>query len=200
MCDLFLDWAGSRAPGLTSPLFGLKRAGGRLLNAARVRRVPVGDSGFRLTDADLGASQVTLSLLPRLDTGPIRPTRRRNFRLLLDLLGDTPGPLLRDLDDGICPLFFPLRVDDKAAAARALHARGIEAVEFWNHGDPEAEREPYGAARFLREHLLELPIHQDITPAQVEYMAEQVRTLNLGLPDAVVRRSGRSTLGAAAAR
>jgi hypothetical protein len=67
-------------------------------------------------------------------------------------------------------------VADKAAAARMLRACGIQAMEFWNHGDPEAN----GAdALFLREHVLELPIHQDVTPEQVEYMAEQVQRLRL---------------------
>lgn len=200
MSELILEWAGNRAPGLATPLFGLKRAGGRLLSTLRMRRVPVGDSGFDPSDADLGASRVTLSLLPRFDYGSIRRARRRNFRLLSDLLGGMPGPLRRDLDAGVCPLFFPLVVRDKAESARALRARGIEAVEFWNRGDAEAERESSGEARFLREHLLELPIHQDITPAQVEYMAEQVRVLNPGWPEAATRRPGKPILGAAAAR
>ena len=28
-------------------------------------------------------------------------------------------------------------------------------------------------ARFLRRHVLELPIHQDLTPKQIDYVAQQ---------------------------
>ena len=72
-------------------------------------------------------------------------------------------------------LFFPLLVPDKGAAARALRERGVGAVEFWNYAYPEADASE--DTRFLRAHVLELPTHQDITPAQVEYMADQVLDL-----------------------
>jgi len=83
------------------------------------------------------------------------------------------------LDEGICPLFFPLLVPDKHAAAQALWRRGIGAVEFWNYGDPEARGVGFEDAQFLRDHVLELPIHQDVGTAQVEYMADQVLRLQL---------------------
>ena len=55
-------------------------------------------------------------------------------------------------------------------------------MELWNYGFPEAKGEEGPDARFLREHVLELPIHQDVTHSQVEYMADQV--LHLKLPTA----------------
>jgi hypothetical protein len=33
-------------------------------------------------------------------------------------------------------------------------------------------------ARFLREHVLELPIHQDLTPRHLAYMAQQLSHLD----------------------
>ena len=78
-------------------------------------------------------------------------------------------------------MFFPLLVPDKSTAARALWERGIAAVELWNYGYPEAKGEEGRDARFLRDHVLELPIHQDVTPEQVDYMAEQVLALKLHL-------------------
>ncbi len=55
----------------------------------------------------------------------------------------------------------------------------IEAVQFWNHGDPEAASEEGPDARYLREHVLEIPIHQDIGVDQIDYAAEQILDLNL---------------------
>ena len=81
----------------------------------------------------------------------------------------------------MCPLFFPLLVPNKRAAAEALWRRGIGAVEFWNEGDSEATGEAFPDTQFLRDHVLELPIHQDVTAEQVDYMADQVRSLKLHL-------------------
>jgi hypothetical protein len=36
------------------------------------------------------------------------------------------------------------------------------------------------AARFLREHVLELPIHQDLTADHMAYVARQVSSLRVG--------------------
>ena len=84
-----------------------------------------------------------------------------------------------DFPEGMCPLFFPILTSHKRQAARALQERGVSAVEFWNYGDREAGRFVSSDASFLREHVLELPIHQDVTLEQVEYVADQVLKLKL---------------------
>jgi hypothetical protein len=94
-----------------------------------------------------------------------------------ELLAGDATPLRADLDDGVCPLFFPILVADKRRAAEALWGAGIEAVQFWNYGDQEAQRDRSSDAQFLRDHVLELPIHQDVTARQIEYTAEHVRAL-----------------------
>ena len=37
-------------------------------------------------------------------------------------------------------------------------------------------------ADFLRRHMLEVPIHQDVTLEAVDYMAEQIIKLGVGVP------------------
>ena len=78
-----------------------------------------------------------------------------------------------ELPDGVCPLFFPIIVPDKPAAARALQQRGVDALEFWNES-MESGDEMSSDARFMRAHVLELPIHQDLTPRHIAYVARQV--------------------------
>ena len=68
----------------------------------------------------------------------------------------------------------------KHAAAAALARQGIETVQFWNRGDPESFRRE-SHAQFLRRHVLEIPIHQDVTPETAEYMAQQILKLGVGL-------------------
>lgn len=179
--ELLLEWFRSRADSLGKSLFWLKAAAGRGLDRLQVARLPVGDNGFDVAGANVGMSPLCRGLFKRFGYESIPRRRRENFRLLRDKLAGEASPLLEDLKEGVCPLFFPILVPDKHAAAQALWRRGISTVEFWNYGDPEATGNGFSDAQFLRKHVLELPIHQDITPRQVEYMAEQVLSLKLHL-------------------
>lgn len=162
-------------------LCGLKRGAGRLLSSVGIRRLPVGDIspdfssvGFDLVNMNIGMSPLCHRLLRGLDYEAIRRRRRENFMLMRERLAGQVCVLREDLEEGVCPMFFPVLVPDKSAAARALRERGVGAIEFWNYGYPEAEAASSPHARLLRRQLLELPIHQDITPEQVEYTADQV--------------------------
>ena len=176
--ELLLERLRDRSYVAGQAAFGAKRMIGFLLRALRVDRVPFGDIGFDRERVHVAISPLSLWLLESFDYEDIRQRRRANFLLLRERLDGGATLFPRELEPGMCPTIFPMLVPDKRAAARALRARGIAAMEFWNHGDPEAG----GAdAQFLREHVLELPIHQDITVEQVEYMAAQVLTLGLKL-------------------
>src|ERR1019366_4988710 len=98
------------------------------------------------------------------------------------------------LAEGVCPLFFPILVEDKIAVAADLRRRGIGVVELWNEGDPGANGADSEDAMFLRKHVLELPIHQNVTEAQLDYIAREVTarvrpTDSLRVPFAETRRS-----------
>lgn len=156
---------------------GIKSAIGRRMTAAGVNRIPVGDMGFEQSHVDFAMSELCHRLLPRFDYGAIREQRRHNFLLLRERLAGRVEPCFGELDAGVCPLFFPILVNDKPAVARALWRQRISAVEFWNYGDPVSDRDTRSDAAFLRRHVLELPIHQDITPEQIDYMAERLLCL-----------------------
>ena len=142
-------------------------------------RVPVGDTGFNLADVDMAMSPLCEWLLERFDYDSIRRRRRENAGLMRERLPDSVVLIKEPMADGVCPLSFPIVVAERQAAAETLRRRGIGAIECWNTGYPGATTGP--DATFLRQHVLELPIHQDITAAQVEYMADQVSELRLHL-------------------
>jgi hypothetical protein len=102
-----------------------------------------------------------------------------HYRLLDAQLDASVVRVFPALPDGVCPLFFPILVADKPAAARAVQQRGIDALEFWNDST-ESGSEMSADARFLRAHVLELPIHQDLTPRHIAHVARQVSALPLG--------------------
>ena len=55
--------------------------------------------------------------------------RRRSYFHLLGRLRAVCLPVFAELPPGTCPLFYPLRVENKEKVLQALWARGIEAVE-----------------------------------------------------------------------
>ncbi len=184
--DLLVGWIRNRSNRFGAPLAELKKFIGQKLNHAGVKRVPVGDIGFNSAHVNLAMSPICRSLLRRFDYESIIRIRRSNYQHMYERLIGNADPLCGELDDGVCPLFFPILVPDKSAAAKALSRLGIEATELWNDGDPQVPDKISGDAEFLRRHVLELPIHQGISDVQIEYMAEQV--LQLGLHIGAARR------------
>ena len=173
--ELALETLRSRCDWVGKALFTVKQRVGRGLRAASVRQVPVGDIGWDIGNVNLAMSGISHSILRGIDHARIRRVRQENFRRLQNRLAGQVKMLREDLDPGVCPLFFPILVSNKHEVAEALRKRGIEAVEFWN----DVQNNPCvgGDARFLRAHVLELPIHQGVTPAQVDYIARQVELL-----------------------
>ena len=173
--ELLLEALRSRFNALGAALFAFKRSIGRSLRAASFQPVKVGDIGWNLDNVDVAMSSLSDRVMTGLDYAAIRERRRRNFELMSNKLRGRVAAVRDDLQDGVCPLFFPILVKNKWAIAQALRNRGIGAVEFWN--DPQENPSIGPAARFLRAHVLELPIHQGVTESQVEYIANQVLRL-----------------------
>jgi dTDP-4-amino-4,6-dideoxygalactose transaminase len=177
--ELLVQRTRSRAQGLGTALYAMKRGLGRAAGALDVHRTPVGDMGFDVADVDLAMSRLSERVLARQDFAEIRRRRLANFRHLASALDGRASQVLPDPADGVCPLFFPVFVPDKAAAAAALQRRGVDALEFWNEGVADDDLHASPHVRFLRRHVLELPIHQDLTPEHVDYVAREVAALNL---------------------
>jgi perosamine synthetase len=171
----------SRSDLLGQAMQSMKSMAGRAMGAMEIARANVGDLGFNPDETDLAMSAVSLRLLERLDVHWIRERRIANYRMLHELLNGVVTPLHDELPDGVCPLFYPILVDDKRAFADDVRAHGIDALEFWNHGADQTDRpkptEEGPHAQFLRAHVVGLPIHQDLTTRHIEYVAERIAHL-----------------------
>jgi dTDP-4-amino-4,6-dideoxygalactose transaminase len=181
--ELMVQRVRSRFDAVGAALQIVKRGMGRTAGALNVRRANVGDIGFNLDEVDLAISPVSLRLLARLDFDAIRRRRAENYRRLLSQLAGHATLVHGDLTGGVCPLFLPILVPDKHAAALALQARGVDALEFWNDSVQLSGCAISDTERFLRAHVLELPIHQDLTARHIDYVAAQVAALDLRMGD-----------------
>ena len=179
--ELLVQRIRGRANGVGAVLQAVKRGMGRAAGALAVRRANVGDIGFNLDEVDLAMSRLSERLLERFDYAAIRHRRVENYRRLGALLRPDVRQAFPSVPHGVCPLFFPVVVPDKQAAARQLRAHGVDALEFWNDSSEPGGHEMGPDAQFLRRHVLELPIHQDLTSRHIDHIARQVNRLDIGM-------------------
>jgi dTDP-4-amino-4,6-dideoxygalactose transaminase len=179
--ELVVQRIRGRVNGVGAALQVVKRGVGRAAGMLSVRRANVGDIGFNLDEVDLAMSAVSHRLLERIDHGDVKQKRVENYGRLADRLGGAATPVFRSVPPGVCPLFFPVLVGDKRATAERLRAAGVDALEFWNDSCEPGGREMGPDAQFLRRHVLELPIHQDLTPRHIDHIARQMSALGAGV-------------------
>jgi dTDP-4-amino-4,6-dideoxygalactose transaminase len=168
-----LELRGGRAGKLVRA--ALRRMGRGAVAAAHVERVGTGTQHFDRAHVDLGMSALAKRIALAQDFTRVVEARRRNFFFLLGRLRDVAPPLFNQLPPGVCPLFFPLLVDDKPAVMARLRARGVETIDFWQRFHPDCDPAQFPEVAQLRRTVLEIPCHQDLTPDLVAVVADEVR-------------------------
>jgi dTDP-4-amino-4,6-dideoxygalactose transaminase len=152
----------------------VRRSGRAVRFATGVHPVATGTMHFDPSCADLGMSALSRVVLENQDWDAIVAARRRNWFLLFGRLRDVAPPVQAELPAGACPLFYPLVCPDKPSVAAKLAARGIETVDFWNEGHPACPVEEFPEVAALRRRVLEIPLHQDLGPDDMAYVAQAV--------------------------
>jgi hypothetical protein len=140
-----------------------------------VETVKTGTQHLAADDLALGASRMIDRLLPRFDLDMVVVRRRRNFRRLAEQLHGLVEVIGAPLAPGVCPLFLPIRVPNKQALLQALHARGIDAIDFWSEHDPACNPDEFPEVMRLRREVLELPIHQSLDDETIDFVACAVK-------------------------
>ena len=143
--------------------------------ATGLEPVSTGTMTFDPAWKDLGMSPLSAWVARRLDPAEIVAARRRNYFLLLGRLRDRVPPVFGEVPAGACPLFYPLLCEDKAAVAARLLARGIETIDFWREGHPLCPIDEFPEVASLRRRVLELPVHQDLSPEDMALVASTVK-------------------------
>jgi perosamine synthetase len=100
--------------------------------------------------------------------------RRRNFLHLVDRLKGMLPLVFDELPPGVCPLFFPVLTSNKVRISERLFEAGIESVNFWSLYDPHVPKGMFSEVDQLRQNVLELPCHQDVSPEDIERLAREL--------------------------
>jgi dTDP-4-amino-4,6-dideoxygalactose transaminase len=135
------------------------------------------DIYFHLERAEWGMAAFSKLLVARAKHFEIVARRQENFRFLLGELNSLKQakPVFYRVGEGTCPSFFPLFVDDPVALRDYLLPRGIECSPFWKHFHDQFPKEHFPDAKFLKTHILALPVHQDLDRDELQYIVRALR-------------------------
>jgi perosamine synthetase len=130
----------------------------------------------------LGMSGPSRRILRQAKFGDIIEARRRNYRMLEDRLTGVPSvaPLFPALPEGVCPWVFPLVASGRAGFHLELRARGIPAVTWGEVVHRDLPLREFPGARFLYDHAVFLPVHQDLSESDLEITVEAIRAVATG--------------------
>lgn len=132
---------------------------------------------FALGDPDSPPSSTTTYVLPRILDAKIAERRRDNYRFLLDMLGDLVPPPLVDLPHGACPFAFPIGSDIGPRLVDDLETWGVKALLFWRYPHPSLDVDRFPVAKGLRDTLVALPVHQELTQDDLRRIANAVKSV-----------------------
>lgn len=124
---------------------------------------------FDAADARVDMTWVAKAAFRLVDFRRMAAVRRENYRLLLErcsALGRA-RPLYGDLAEGVVPYAFPVLLHHPAEDFRRLKYRGMP-IWRWD----ELAASDCAVSQSYRHSLLQLPCHEDLRPADREWMAE----------------------------
>ena len=118
------------------------------------------------------ASSWVTWLMRFLDRDTVIARRRANFQHLAARLRGRVTLPFPELTDGACPLFFPVLVRDKVRVQQQLEDRGVQSVNLWDTSHPDCPSDLAAEVAHWRRECLELPIHQELSPAHMDRVAD----------------------------
>jgi dTDP-4-amino-4,6-dideoxygalactose transaminase len=125
------------------------------------------------------SSSLAERLARRTDWSTVVARRRANYDLLHQALRDSSWarPLLGELPAGVSPLGYPLLAEHREQKRSALLAAGVNVRAYWEQLPGDVSVEAFGDAHYLADRILVLPVHQSLTPSQLDHLLDVLARL-----------------------
>ncbi|WP_143962610.1 DegT/DnrJ/EryC1/StrS family aminotransferase [Litoribacter populi] len=130
---------------------------------------------LELGDPTTRASSMTMKLLPLLLDENTAAKRRDNYRYMLSKLGELVPPPFNELPEGASPFAFPIKMDDAKEFLARLKKKGVIGQLFWLNPHPTLPREEFPFSIELREGVMALPVHQDLSVKELDKIINAVK-------------------------
>lgn len=124
--------------------------------------------------SDMAVSATTKRLLRSFDVNHIIKRRRENFRHLFNMVSEHPviELLFKELTEEVCPLYFPIILKDRNQLCAKLNEYSIAAIAWWSGYHRRLPWNKFPDACFLKDNVLNLPIHQGLDEGNMKYIAD----------------------------
>jgi dTDP-4-amino-4,6-dideoxygalactose transaminase len=162
-------WLAQRSPFIT----GLHSRAASVIERLEPALRPAPREEFELGDPYRAPSMATALILRKTIDPAAADHRRSNYRFLLKHLGALVPPPFALLPDGASPFTFPISVGARARSLARLHDRGIAGLDFWSKPHPSLPTAEFPRARRLRAQIVGLPVHQELTQADLMRIVEE---------------------------
>jgi dTDP-4-amino-4,6-dideoxygalactose transaminase len=131
---------------------------------------------FDETISNTAISNLTHHMLSNFSPQDIIQLRRKNYLTYLEALKNTDRiePLYRELQPGVCPLAFPVIVPERNRVYAKLTAELIAVAPWWAGYHPDLLWDAYPDARFLKDNILALPVHQQLHTEDILFIADRL--------------------------
>lgn len=128
------------------------------------------------------ASAITQHILRHTCSDEVVRRRRSNYVLLYGALMELENirPLFQELQEGVCPLYLPLLVEDRDAVACRLNREGISAISWWAGFHRAFDWTEFPEVKYLKEHVLAIPVHQQLTRRNINYISSILKRVDMG--------------------
>ena len=176
-----LRWLLSLPMVLKNLVWGMLKRG-KVVDAASI--APDSSHGaftFEEKWLDKRASLMSGLIMRMASVNRITSARRANYLHLQAALGSLPGcrPLYPLLLEGVAPWVFPLLTDAPAEVFPALRNAGVPVVRFAEFLWDGVDASVCPASVALSRRVLQFPCHQELRPAEIDWMVATARRLFL---------------------
>jgi perosamine synthetase len=154
-------------------LLHARRVGKAAAGVIAGKREWMGGDNFVVSQANIGMSRLTRMIIRGQNFPMIVERRRRNFHQLLSRLGKIVQPVHESLPIGICPISFAFQHEKKRLMLKKLQMRTLDA-NIWETEHSAVPKGEFPEAERMRQTMLQLSCHQDLTSEAVDWLADQV--------------------------
>jgi dTDP-4-amino-4,6-dideoxygalactose transaminase len=105
--------------------------------------------------------------------------RRKDFQKYLhDLQGvENIRFLYPDLPEGVCPLYFPILIDNPGYVCKSLYRNSVFTFHWWAGYHRYLPWSDFPDACYLKDHLLTLPVHHQMKDKHIDYIIQKLLTV-----------------------
>ncbi|MBD1397725.1 aminotransferase class V-fold PLP-dependent enzyme [Pontibacter sp. JH31] len=136
---------------------------------------------FEVGDVSSPPTRMTKFLIPKIVDEKTADRRRENYRFLLKHLGDMVPAPFAFLPEGASPFAFPIEVNEPRDFLARLRLKGVMGLLFWLNPHPSLPVDEFPRSRLLREGVLALPVHQELSFENLQQIVDSVKEVQVNL-------------------